>query len=536
VKLLFDNPEFVRNARIQLRPGRMLAAAVICAVISITVWASMVDAPEGPSTMDHLTGPGAVFALILYFQITVLLIGGGIYCLQSVHREKDLNSFDYQRVTRLTSLELAIGKLLGAPILAYFVVLCLMPVALIGAIRGHVPPLIVLEAYVLLLLGSITFHALALLISVLLGRGTAALAILFFLAIVGFSSINFYRPSFFDVPTLTLHRLSPYALEDLVAKPAPAVERAESASGSAAQLTDLFLGEAVSHTFVLLGLYLTFTGWFLLGITRNIKRDPSVYETYSPSQALAFLLYLNFLLASFFPWEAMFQEHTVSIGSDTYHRPASTPSGAEQAFFSASVWLFAILALILVRNRERVRRRLGELGSRALGWWASLWPAPYLVGGIAIAGVGVIGLISHYRDLRHEDLRLMVYHVAFVAVWMTRDALYFQWMNLRRVKRPLASAGLYWLIFYVCVSIVFSTLHFDRSPRSAALTAIVLPWSGLAVNERMWGGAAQIFLGALVLQGTAAVLFAWLHRRRLREFKPRAGAEEATAGTLPQHA
>lgn len=535
MSLLLGNPELIRNARIQLRRGRMIATAVICAVISITVWASMVDAPEGPSTMDHLTGPAAVFALILYFQITVLLIGGGIYCLQSVHREKELNTFDYQRVTQLTSLELAVGKLFGAPILAYFIVLCLMPVGMIGAIRGHVPLFIVLETYVLLLLGSLTYHALALLISVLLGRGTTALAILFFLAIVGLSSIDFYQPSLLGVPMLTVHRLNPFVLGDLIGRPASVVEQTTAQFGSAARWTDLFLGRAISHTFVLFGLYLTFTAWFLLGTTRNIKRDPSVYETYLPSQALAFALYLSFLLGSFFPWEAMFQEHTVSIGKDTYHRAASTPPQAEQAFLVTSMWLFAILALILVRNREKIRRRVGELGSRAAGWWAALWPAPYMIGGIALVGGSAVGLISRYRGLSYWDLRLLVYHVAFVAVWISRDALYFQWMNLRRARRPLASAGLYWLIFYVCVSVVLTTLHFYRSPRSAALTSIVLPWSALSINEWVWDGAARYLAGALVLQGATALVFAWLHRRRLLEFQPETGPVTAV-GAQPQQA
>ena len=36
----FNNPEMLRNARIQLRPGRAIAAVVICAAISLTIWYS----------------------------------------------------------------------------------------------------------------------------------------------------------------------------------------------------------------------------------------------------------------------------------------------------------------------------------------------------------------------------------------------------------------------------------------------------------------------------------------------------------------
>jgi len=67
--------------------------------------------------------------MILFFQIVALLIGGGIYCLQAVYREKDLNTFDYQRITRMTPLELSVGKLLVAPALPYFAFSLLTPIA-----------------------------------------------------------------------------------------------------------------------------------------------------------------------------------------------------------------------------------------------------------------------------------------------------------------------------------------------------------------------------------------------------------------------
>ena len=77
-----------------------------------------------------------MFEFLLSTGIVILTIGGGIYCLQSIHREKDLNTFDYQRVTRLTPLELTLGKLFGAPSLLYFIALCLLPITLVGVPIG----------------------------------------------------------------------------------------------------------------------------------------------------------------------------------------------------------------------------------------------------------------------------------------------------------------------------------------------------------------------------------------------------------------
>src|SRR5437762_11294071 len=74
--------------------------------------------------------------ITFWLQALMLAAGGGIACINSIHREKEQNTFDYQRVTRMTPLELALGKLFGAPVFTYFVFLCLMPLALFGAVMG----------------------------------------------------------------------------------------------------------------------------------------------------------------------------------------------------------------------------------------------------------------------------------------------------------------------------------------------------------------------------------------------------------------
>jgi hypothetical protein len=116
-------PEFVRNGRIQLRPRRAVACALICAAISLACVGYFVFPNERSSPVTQDDGI-RLMQFLLVLQIMVLVIGGGIYCLQSIHREKEQNTFDYQRITRLTPLQLAVGKLLGTPILPYFYVLC----------------------------------------------------------------------------------------------------------------------------------------------------------------------------------------------------------------------------------------------------------------------------------------------------------------------------------------------------------------------------------------------------------------------------
>src|SRR5437773_8341626 len=126
--------------------------------------------------------------ITFWLQALMLAAGGGIACINSIHREKEQNTFDYQRVTRMTPLELALGKLFGAPVFTYFVFLCLMPLALFGAVMGKRPALTVAAAYAVLLVASLAVHTLALLISLLTVRGSHTAAILVLVALLAGSA------------------------------------------------------------------------------------------------------------------------------------------------------------------------------------------------------------------------------------------------------------------------------------------------------------------------------------------------------------
>lgn len=513
MNLLFSNPEVIRNARIQLRPGRMIVAAVVCAVASLTTWASIMHT-DIDVAIDELQKAGAVFALVLNFQVAILLIGGGIYCLQSVHREKELNTFDYQRTTRLSSLELTFGKLFGSPIAAYFAALCLMPVALVAAAKAHIAALVVLECYVLLFVGSVTYHALALLISVLLGRGGTALAILLFLVIIAitYSHGIYYHWSIENLsPFFVNDRLRSYVLETRWG--------AFEHSVRAFAMRDEFFDATVPHLVVFVVIHATLTLWLLLAVKRNLKRDPSVYETYSPIQAFAFVLYLGLLMVGFFSWKDIFQQGTVWIGDLALRRTPTPPHSVEQMLLQAGVVLFAVLALVLLRSRERLRRRMREFGSRAAGWVSALWPAPYLVLATGLVGAAVVLLIGRYRYSGSVwDLGLAIYIVTFLAIWLTRDALYLQWMTARRAKRPLLSGVLYLTVFYLATGVLFGSLNFYSTPRRAASTAMIFPTPLFAVGPASWVQQKQLWITALLIQGVTALLFALLHLLRLRRF------------------
>ncbi len=101
-----------------------------------------------------------------------------------------------------------------------------------------------------------------------------------------------------------------------------------------------------------------------------------MYEVYSPIQALGFVIYLHLFLLAFFQWSRA--DWNTAVNKHQLDLRRTAPLQAENEILVISLWLFAAFALTLFRNREQVRRRILELGTRATGWWAALWPAPYV--------------------------------------------------------------------------------------------------------------------------------------------------------------
>jgi hypothetical protein len=522
VSALTANPELQRNGRIQLRRGRMLAAAAICAAVSVSFVA--VNRASPTRNLREL------FTMIFLLQAAVLVIGGCIYCLQSVQREKDQNTFDFQRITRLTPLQLATGKILGAPAMMYFVLLCLMPVALWAALAGGVDAFTILEMYVVLLLGSVTFHCFAVLVSMVLERGTSAGAMFFFLWAIGLTSVDnagFYQGS------LAIHAIGPfwpYALLQSRATyfagyPAPPPDSPYVVGPT----NDLFFGTSVPHAAVLIVFYVTMAAWFLLALARNIKRDPSVYEIFRPVQAFALALYLNFLVLGFFRWVVgqYVQQAPRSDGVWQFHEVSAAQ--AQGTFLGFSLAIFVVLGLTLLRNRERARRILREFGGSSADWLAAIWPAPYLVAGAGLSGLAMLLMIrSRLQPEPTWNVAVGAVQVGFAAAWLARDFLYLQWMNLRRVRRPLISGGLFLVVFYACLGVVLSTLHmFDRA--SSSIAAIFIPAAAFGLDASTWSEQQSKWIVTLILLLGQALLFAWLQRRELKRLASLKPAEAPVA-------
>ena len=509
---LLSNPEIIRNARIQLRPRKLLIAGGLCAAIQVALYYAFF---HGGVTIDGgntgYGGGSGLLHMVLIIQAVVLVIGGGIACLHAIQREKDQNTFDFQRLTRLSPWELALGKLFGAPLMVFFVFLCFLPAAIVGAIYARTPATILLAAYVLMILGAIVYDAFALTISLFLRRGAVTWAILIFLAIVAAGSGGAPLS-----PYLTLGSGSPFVAVSLAQQTSWSLAPGVMHIGSMPLPTtnpfrDLFFGVPVHHGLVLFILYITLFAWLLPAVARNIKHDPTDYELYTPAQSLGFLCYLNFILFAFFQWYTPGAPH----GLLEMFSP-STALDTQSVLLEANIIPFFIFGFVLLRNRNQVRRHLHRENSTPLVR-LEIWPVPYIFAGVIVVGAAMIGMMEWKRNPSLEwSLALAIYQVIFFAVWLSVDLLFLQWMNLRRGRHPLALGVLCLAVYYVCAEIIVGALHLSDH----AFTAILLPTPLFILKSSLWTTQVAEWLVALAAEAAVALFFALLCRRQLAGLQP----------------
>jgi hypothetical protein len=509
VTVLWSNPEFIRNVRSQLRPGKVAATAIICAALSIVIGFAV----SHQSPQQLTTGPYGwgiqVLMIAFWLQALMLAAGGGIACINSIHREKEQNTFDYQRVTRMTPLELALGKLFGAPVFTYFVVLCLMPLALFGAVMGKRPVLTVIAAYAVLLVASVAVHTLALLISLFNVRGTQTAGILILLVLLAGSAGGGPMSPLFRVGPL-----GPFYAVQVVQwgawEPASAIARAGRLDDSWAM--DVFFGQRVHHVPLLLAIDLMFAAWFLLAVMRNIKRDPNYYEIYSPLQSLGLAMFLNLLFVAFYSWGWA----------------GTTPIDSQSLLLTLNIGVYFCLGLGAIRNRERVRRILRTREGAAANWLDLTWPAPLIIGGTALAGLLVVLAVTQGGNPQIErNVNFALLRVLFFVAWITRDLQFLQWMSLRRGKHPLVIGVLFLMIFYVCVTIMMASLGIYSKPERAAFSAFFVPSAVYALDHSAWLLRPAIWAAALVAQWALIAAFIGLQKQTIDELNSSSTAPAA---------
>jgi hypothetical protein len=506
--VIFSNPEFVRNVRAQLSTTKMVTAVIVAAALSLVLAFSLthISAPAaGPSGWGFM-----LLRVLFWLQALVLAAGGGIACVNAIYKEKDQNTFDFQRVTRLSPLELTLGKLFGAPIFLYFLCLCFVPVVIFCAVKGQRGFGYVCVAYVMLFVGSITVHAFALLVSLLTVRGSHTMAIIFVLVAIWMFSNVFGMISSY----LQLASLSPFYASELVVQrnntDIMSDELARNWHSAPPTAVDIFFGHSVPHFPVFLVLNGLFVSWFLLALARNIKRDPYQYELYSPLQTFVLTIFTNAILLAFVNWRGGLIDVQASL-------------------LTINMVILSSLGLAQLRNRDRTRRILRNQRNGSPTWLELTWPAPFLFVAATTAGI----LVSISASIAHDPLidwspAFAIFRCLFVTAWLVRDLQFLQWMILRRGKRPLVMGVMYLTVFYACVWIVLSSFGTFRDPDHLPFTAFFLPTPVYYLDHAAWVLRPAIWGAAFVAQWLMVVLFIYAQRKTILEL-----SHPATSDAVP---
>jgi len=501
---MFNNPEFSRNVRAQLRTGKIVTTIVISGVLSLVVGFAVMHVPApaaGPSGWGFILLRG-----LLWLQALILAAGGGIACVNAIYKEKDQNTFDYQRVTRLSPLELTLGKLFGAPIYMYFLCLCFAPLAIFCAIKGRQTFTYVLAAYAVLFVGSVLVHAFALLISLLTVRGSHTIAIISILvALWLFSNIFAITANY-----LYLGPLSPFYSSEVAVTPTDNVALGfVGGPYSFTNLQDVFFGRSIPHLPVALVLDALFIVWFLLALSRNIKRDPDQYELYSPLQTFGLIIFINFILLAFVNWRADLID-------------------VQAALLTINILVLSSLGLVQLRHRDRTRRILRTQTTTSISWIDLTWPAPFLLVAALTACLMIfVGATFAHNPLIEWSPAFAIFRLLFVIAWLLRDMQFLQWMTLHRGKRPLVMGVLYLTVFYACVWIVLTAFGTFRDADRMPFTAFFLPTPIYYLDHGAWALRPAIWGAAFVAQWIFVVIFIYAQRNTILELAHPATSEPA---------
>ena len=475
--LFLDNPELRRNLQIELSPKRLFTAGLITSILALLVLPSLLSSSFRP--MHQEISQYLIF--ILWSQKMTLTLGGAIFCWRAVRRERELNTWDFQRITRLSPLELAIGKLFGAPALAYFITLCLaVPAFFSAATTSPLAMALLVRTYILLFTGALVIHAFALMISTVSDKGGGASGVLLLLLLQIFPLIGWLG-----------------VIE---------VMRSPQNVGQSAPFR--FYGMDLPPTILWAILELGFAAFFLLAVVRNVKLDVEAMQLFTVGQGLAFAAYCNFVWIGFYPWAT-----------------ARGTGPGLLLFWSLS--LFYLVGIGVLQSREVIRRQLREPGAAHAGAATLLRPIGSLLAGAVFTAMLIVALRQqHYASDVFTQQRFAseppagafqnFLLVPYFAAWLARDLFYLQWMKLRPVRSPLRKAFLYLVVFYISVSILFRSSFTSISPDSAAFSLWFAPFALLRTwTENQWANTAGLWLVGLLVQLASAAGFAYAYLQQV---------------------
>lgn len=383
------------TGRVKLISG-LAAALAVCAAAGYAV--------------VHTTGSWKDYlSAITFMQFNMLVFYGAICAAKAVTQERAERTWDFQRLTPLSSLELAAGKFLGAPVFPWFLFACMLPAALAALLLAPGQTAWLFASRFAIGLSCALFAmAAGLLASAYDDTGGSGMGHLAG-PLVGLAGIGALNASYRYLKGWSIANSQPIPFYGFQ------------------------LGEAQGALF-LTATFLAFGAWAFLGARYRIGRD--LLERRKLWRLPAFLAFLAWYAAGFcFPQDSR-------TGGDLLAALVMPALAAYMAAFLSS------------ERREYWRRWLAKENAPHLADQAPAW----LKGSAAILVIAAVLLLCSSGGPFSAEKSSNRYFLLF-PLFMLRDFFFLQWCRFSASRRPEMMALAYLALAYALPGIMLSTAN-----------------------------------------------------------------------------
>lgn len=520
--IFWNNPEFVRHRRAELRPVRAITVGgvvvVMCVLLGLACWSYEQHLFENAQRGLEAYGSDAErFEVLrqkisrdtwmLFYRWLVGLQGVALTfwtlfsCAQSVSGERDRKTWDFQRTTSLNATEILIGKLMGEPILVYFAVLCATPITLIAGLAGGFSFGTVLSILLSLTVISIFLGLGGMWLSTLLESRTRGVGLIGALALYGMTlGAHGMRDS--GLPGLAA--ISPLtAFMDLLGHNPDTVWKWQA---------PVLFGHEVPWLLMTVLLCGSFSVWLTVMLVRNLKRDYPEIRPLSRWQAVGCAAFLNFLIYALLSP----RPEQVDYPGGGWFPDARSVAAFAVAMNGLILFLMG-LATLTPHERLKVWQRTRKAG--APGLFANDGPAwPWLGVSAAVAyGLMIWGLLAwdHTLPVNLSTLQEGAVRLVVVMVFVMRDVLFLQWCMLTRLRQPVVKGVLFLCMYYAAAAVTVTLAALGSPDGGKWALALLTPVQAFDPELRGLAFPAATYAGIVVQAAViGAVLVAVSDRLR----------------------
>jgi len=533
----WTNPEFVRHRRAELRPVRAITVAAVvallCVLLGLACWSyeqSLLEsAQRGVETYatdawkqraEYIQQTFARNTWLIFYRWLVGLQGVALTfwtlfsCAQSVSGERDRKTWDFQRTTGLTAVEILIGKILGEPILVYFAVLCAAPITVIAGLAGGLSFVTVISVFVFLAVTSLFLGLGGMWLSTLLESRTRGVGLIGALALYGFT-LGIFGMYASGLPGLA-------AISPLTGVIHLLGDRTDS---ELAGVRPLLFGHEVPWLLMTVLLCGAFSAWLALMLIRNLKRDYPEIRPLSRWQAIGCAAFLNFLIYALLKPAAHFGS---AWNADA--RSGWFPDDKAVALFAVAMnglFLFLMgLATLTPQERLKVWRRKRATGESAVFADDGL-PWPWLgISAVVAYALMVWGLLAwdHTLPLDMGTLQSAAIRMLLVLVFVTRDVLFLQWCMLTRLRQPIVKGVLFLCLYYAAAAVLTGLATVSSQDAARWMMALLTPVQVFDADVKGMAFPAATYAGLALQTGVIGGVLVAISSRLQRPMQAGAAA------------